>query len=121
MKRRPVLLASLAIAVTVAAYGIPRKKITDLSDRLITVLNPAVAKTASSYWGNAVAASIAGPLAHQGLEPYATWRNLPGDAPIKIFNNARAIQIVQVGGKTQSTWFATDFRLGRGVSIGSWK
>jgi len=80
-----------------------------------------VEKTASSYWGNAVVASMAGPLALQGLEPYATWRKLPGDTPIKAFNNPRAIQIVLVGGKTQSTWFATDFRLGRGVLIDNWK
>jgi hypothetical protein len=26
-----------------------------------------------------------------------------------------------VGGKTQSTWFATDFRLGRGVLIDDWE
>jgi len=43
-----------------------------------------VEKTASSYWGKAVVAGMAGPLALLGLEPYATWRKLPGDAPSKL-------------------------------------
>jgi len=84
-------------------------------------LSQNIEKTAASYWGNSVVASISTALALQGLEPYATWKKLPGDALIKPFNNPQGIQIVVVGGKTQSTWFATDFRLGRGVLIDSWK
>jgi hypothetical protein len=84
-------------------------------------LSQNVEKTAESYWGNAVVASISASLALQGLEPYATWKKLPEEALIKPFNQPQGIQIVVVGGKTQSTWFATDFRLGRGVLIDSWK
>ncbi len=84
-------------------------------------LSQNVEKTAASYWGNAVVASISASLALQGLEPYATWKKLPGEALIKPFNNPQGIQVVVVGGKTQSTWFATDFRLGRGVPIDNWK
>jgi hypothetical protein len=84
-------------------------------------LSQNIEKTAASYWGNSVVASISAALALQGLEPYATWKKLPGDALIKPFNNPQGIQIVVVGGKTQSTWFATDFRLGRGVLIDNWK
>jgi hypothetical protein len=80
-----------------------------------------VEKTAASYWGNSLVASMSAALALQGLEPYATWKALPGDALIKPFNNPQGIQIVVVGGKTQSTWFATDFRLGRGVLVDGWK
>jgi hypothetical protein len=84
-------------------------------------LSQNVEKTAESYWGNAVVASMSAALAQQGLEPYATWKKLPGDALIKPFNQPQGIQVVIVGGKTQSTWFATDFRLGRGVLIDDWK
>ncbi len=84
-------------------------------------LSQNVEKTAESYWGNAVVASISASLASQGLEPYAAWKKLPGDALIKPFNQPQGIQIVVVGGKTQSTWFATDFRLGRGILIDAWK
>lgn len=78
-------------------------------------------KTAASFWGNSLVAITAEPLALQGLEPYASWRNLPGDTVIKPFINPKGINVVVVGGKTQSTWFATDFRVGRGVSIDVWK
>jgi hypothetical protein len=84
-------------------------------------LSQNVEKTVFSYWGNAVVASISEALAFQGLEPYATWRKLPGDTLIKPFNSPQGIQVVAVGGKTQSTWFVTDFRLGRGVLIRDWK
>jgi hypothetical protein len=84
-------------------------------------LSQNVEKTAASYWGNAVVSSIAEPLARQGLEPYASWKKLPDAALLKPYNNAKGIQVVLVGGKTQSTWFATDFRLGRGVLIDAWK
>jgi hypothetical protein len=80
-----------------------------------------VEKTVESYWGNSVVASISASFAAQGLEPYSTWKKLPGNALIKPFNQPQGIQIVVVGGKTQSTWFATDFRLGRGVRIDDWK
>ena len=84
-------------------------------------LSKNIQKTAASFWGNAVVASMMEPLALQGLEPYATWKKLPGESIIKPFTNPRGISIVVVGGKTQSTWFATDFRLGRGIRIDDWK
>ncbi|HTX16583.1 MAG TPA: hypothetical protein VMD77_14890 [Candidatus Baltobacteraceae bacterium] len=83
-------------------------------------LSQNVEKTAQSYWGNSIVSSMLGPLGAQGLEPYASWKKLPGDTPIKPFGNARNIHTVVVGGKTASVWFATDFMPGRGVSIDDW-
>ena len=80
-----------------------------------------VEKTAASFWGTGVAGSTIEPLAIQGLEPYATWEKLPGDTLIKPFNNPKGISVILVGGKTQSTWFATDFRVGKGVLIDDWR
>lgn len=80
-----------------------------------------VEKTAASYWGNAVVASTYAVMGLQGLEPYASWQKLPGEAKMNPFNNPAAIQIIVVGGEVQSTWFATDFRLGRGVLIDDWR
>jgi hypothetical protein len=77
--------------------------------------------TASTYWGNGVNATANTPLALQGLEPYATWRKVPPETLIKPFINPKAIQLVVAGGKTQTTWFATDFRFGKGVLIDAWK
>jgi hypothetical protein len=79
-----------------------------------------VEKTAGSYWGNGVIQSTAVPFALQGLEPYASWRKLPDDTLIKPFVNSKAIRVVVTGGKIQTTWFVTDFRLGRGVKVDDW-
>jgi len=80
-----------------------------------------VEKSVASYWGNGVITTSNVAMALQGLEPYATWRKLPGDTLIKPFNNPRAIQVVVVGGAIQTTWFLTDFRLSRGILVDSWR
>ncbi len=80
-----------------------------------------VEKTAASYWGNGVIATSNSALALQGLEPYASWRKLPGDALIKPFLNPKAINVVVAGGNIQTTWFVTDFRFRGGVRIDDWK
>jgi hypothetical protein len=80
-----------------------------------------VEKTAQSYWGNSIVSSMLGPLGAQGLEPYASWKKLPGDARIKPFTNPKTIHAVVVGGKTASVWFATDFMPEKGASIDAWK
>ena len=110
-----ILMDPTVAALLKDAHGFKTKAM--LSDWL----SQNVEKTAASYWGNAVVASVTSSLALQGLEPYATWKKLPGDSLIKPFNNAKGIQVVVVGGKSQSTWFATDFRLGRGVLLDAWR
>jgi hypothetical protein len=79
-----------------------------------------VEKTVASFYGNGVIATFAAGLAFQGLEPHATWLKSPPETLIKPFN-VKNIQIVVLGGKIQTTWFVTDYRLGRGVSIDTWK
>ena len=80
-----------------------------------------VETTAESYWGNGVVSTMFASLALQGLEPYATSYKAPPDTLIKPFNNPRAIQVLVVGGAIQTTWFVTDFRLGRGVLVDDWR
>ena len=84
-------------------------------------LSQNVEKTAESYWGNSIVSSMLGPLGTQGLEPYASWKKLPGDVRIKPFNNPRNIRSIVVGGKTASVWFATDFMPEKSVSIDAWR
>jgi hypothetical protein len=84
-------------------------------------LSQNVEKTAQSYWGNSIVSSMLGPLGAQGLEPYASWRKLSGDTPIKPFTNPKGIHAVVVGGKTASVWFATDFMPEKSVSIDAWR
>lgn len=80
-----------------------------------------VEKTVASLLGNGIGIGMVNGLASQGLEPYATWVKSPPETMIKPFNNAKAIQIVVTGGKIQTTWFVTDFRLGRGVLVDEWR
>ena len=80
-----------------------------------------VEKTIGSLLGNGIGTGMVNGFAAQGLEPYATWAKLPQDVLVKPFNNAKAIQIIVTGGKIQTTWFVTDFRLGRGVLVDEWR
>jgi hypothetical protein len=84
-------------------------------------LSKNVEKSAQSYWGNSIVSSMLGPLGTQGLEPYATWKKLPGDSMIKPFTNPNSIRSVVVGGKTASVWFATDFTPEKNTSIDAWR
>jgi hypothetical protein len=79
-----------------------------------------VEKTVASFFGNGVVATFAASLAFQGLEPYATYMKGPPETLMKPFN-AKNVQVVVVGGKIQTTWFVTDFRLGRGAVIDNWR
>jgi len=80
-----------------------------------------VEKTVASHLGNGLGIGNAMGMAAQGLEPYATWIKLPPETMIKPFINPKAIQIIVAGGKTQTTWFVTDFRMGRGVLVNDWR
>jgi len=79
-----------------------------------------VEKTAASFWGNGVVATFFGSMAIQGLEPYASYLKMPGEQLIKPMT-PEGIQIVVVGGGIQTTWFVTDFMLGRGVLVDEWR
>jgi hypothetical protein len=97
------------------AHGFKTKE--ELSEWLSKNVEVAV----GTYWGNGVNTTAMTPMALQGLEPYATWLNLPPETLIRPFTDPRSIQIVVAGGGIQSTWFVTDFRFGRGILIDKWK
>jgi hypothetical protein len=79
-----------------------------------------VEKTVASFWGNGVVSTFFTSMALQGLEPYASYLKMPKDELIKPMT-ARGIQIIAVGGGIQTTWFVTDFGLGRGVLVDEWR
>lgn len=114
------MAATIVMDPTVAgllkdAHGFETK--TQLSEWLAGNVEVAV----GTYWGNGVNTTGTMPMAHQGLEPYATWLKASPETMIKPFTNSRAIQVVVTGGGIQTTWFVTDFRLGRGILIDDWK
>jgi hypothetical protein len=79
-----------------------------------------IQKTAGSYWGNGVISTMYSTMAIQGLEPYASQRKLPPDTMIKTFQ-PRQIGVIVTGGGIQTTWFVTDFGVGRGAPVDDWR
>jgi hypothetical protein len=86
---------------------------------LATWLANNVEKTVGSYWGNGVVSTMWASMAIQGLEPYASQRKAPPESMMKPFQ-PRGIGVI-VTGAGQTTWFATDFGVGRGVLVDEWK
>jgi len=86
---------------------------------LATWLANNIEKTVASYWGNGVVSTMWASMAIQGLEPYASQRKAPPESMMKPFQ-PRGIGVI-VTGKGQTTWFVTDFGVGRGVLVDDWK
>ena len=86
---------------------------------LATWLANNVEKTVGSYWGNGVVSTMWASMAIQGLEPYASQRKAPPESMMKPLQ-PNGISVI-VTGAGQTTWFATDFRVGRGVLVDEWK
>jgi len=78
-----------------------------------------VEKTVASYWGNGVISTMNASMALQGMEPLASSYKAPPDSLMKPFQ-ARAVNII-VTGAGQTTWFVTDFGVGRGTKVDDWK
>ena len=84
-------------------------------------LSASIEKTVASHLGNGVQIGMSTAFALQGMEPQATWVKLPPETMIKPFYDPKGIQVVVVGGKIQTTWFVTDFMLGRGERVDDWR
>ncbi len=93
----------------------------ETKDQLSRWFSGNVERTVASHLGNGVQLGVSTGMAMQGLEPYATWVKLPPQTLIKPFNQPQGIKIAVVGGGVQTTWFVTDFRLGRGVLVDEWR
>jgi hypothetical protein len=89
-------------------------------DDLAAWLAANVEKTVASYWGNGVVSTMYSTMAIQGMEPFASQRKLPPETMIKPFQ-ARQIGVIVTGGNIQTTWFVTDFGVGRGTLVDDWK
>lgn len=76
---------------------------------------------AGQYWGADVIYAFNRPLAHAGVEPYATWAKLPPETLIAPYNDPNLINIVVVGGESNPLWLTTDFRHVQSASIDSWR
>jgi len=76
---------------------------------------------AGQYWGADIIYAFMLPLAQQGIEPYASWRNVPDEELIAPYNIPENINAVVVGGETNAFWKTTDFLHTVSASIDEWR
>ena len=81
-----------------------------------------VKKTVSSYWGNGVISTSNASLAIQGMEPHATSYKKIETNPEELITTFQQGQVnIVVAGAGQTTWFVTDFGVGRGTKVDDYK
>lgn len=76
---------------------------------------------AGQFWGSDVVYSLVEPSARAGVQPYASWLDLPGDAPVAPYTSPDRIHVVVAGGETQALWLTTDMWHTGSVSIDRWR
>jgi len=110
-----LLCADPLVAGILHSQGFTRKEM------LSEWLSKNVKIPAAQFWGNGIITTGYTSLARQGLEPFATWYKLPPDSLMAPFHDPKFINTVVVGGQSNTIWFITDFRVGKGVSVDSWR
>jgi hypothetical protein len=73
------------------------------------------------YWDYQLVINYIEPQARKGVEPFASYLNLPKDAAIPRFADPKSIGVVVVGGEKNAYWFATDFGYLKSASVDQWK
>jgi hypothetical protein len=76
--------------------------------------------TARQFWANDMIDMLVTPLAMSGVQPYASWKQLPDDAMIAPYHRPEKINILVVGGETSPLWKIADFDLMSSASIDRW-
>ena len=80
-----------------------------------------VRMTASQFWENDIIDMLVVPLALSGVQPYAAWKRLPGDALIAPYHRPDKVNILVVGGETSPLWKVSDFDYTTTASIDKWR
>jgi hypothetical protein len=76
---------------------------------------------ASQFWENDIIDMLVTPLALSGVQPYAAWKQLPGDALIAPYHRPEKVNILVVGGETSPLWKLSDFDHTTTASIDKWR
>jgi hypothetical protein len=80
-----------------------------------------VKMTASQFWDNDIIDMLVAPLALSGVQPYAAWKQLPGDTLIAPYHRPEKVSILVVGGETSPLWKVSDFDYTMTASIDKWR
>ncbi len=80
-----------------------------------------VKMSAKQFWENDMIDMLVAPLAMSGVQPYADWKKLPGDALIAPYHRPEKVNILVVGGETSPLWKISDFDYVATASIDRWR
>jgi len=80
-----------------------------------------VTMTAGQYWSNDIIDMLVAPLAMSGVQPYASWKQLPGDALIAPYHRPEKVNIIVMGGETSPLWKVSDLDYSGSQSIDKWR
>ncbi len=76
---------------------------------------------AGQYWKTDYIDMLVASEAYKGVEPYASWKNLPDDALIAPYHRPENINIIVVGGETSPLWKAADYGYSGSASVDKWR
>jgi hypothetical protein len=79
-----------------------------------------VRMTARQFWDNDIIDMLVTPLALSGVQPYAAWKQLPGDTLIAPYHRPEKVNILVVGGETSPLWKVSDLDFTVSASIDKW-
>jgi hypothetical protein len=85
------------------------------------VISEKTEMTVDRFWKTDYVDFLTGPLADKGVEPYASWKKLPGDSIIKPYHDPDKIDIIVTGGETGPYFKACDFAYVTSSSIDKWR
>jgi len=85
------------------------------------IISETTEMTADRFWKTDYVDFLTGPMADNGVEPYASWKKLPGDSIIKPYHDPDKINIIVTGGETGPFFKACDFAYVTSSSIDKWR
>lgn len=80
-----------------------------------------VKMTANQFWNNDIIDMLVAPLALSGVQPYAEWKQLPGNTLIAPYHRPDKVNIIVAGGETSPLWKISDFDYTTTASIDKWR
>ena len=90
----------------------------DTKEKLIAWVKQNVTTPKVHYWLDQEVINYKLGPARAGREPYATWLNLPDDAPIPFLDN---VEVVVVGGSGNIRWSVNECGYSRSVKVDDWR
>jgi hypothetical protein len=90
----------------------------DSKEKLIKWVKENVTIPKNHYWLDQEVINYKLGPARAGIEPYASWLKLPGDAPIPYLNN---VEVVVVGGSGNIRWSVNECSYRKSVKVDDWR